>query len=55
MNASDVMERAVLGELVLEAIKRQNIPHKSVEVNAEGHIIADKDKDPELYDWAVNG
>jgi DNA-damage-inducible protein J len=43
------------GEQLLDAIKRKNIPHKAVEVNAEGHIIADKDKDPELYDWAVNG
>jgi addiction module RelB/DinJ family antitoxin len=38
-----------------DIIKRKNIPHKTVEVNAEGHIIVDKDKDPELYDWAVNG
>ena len=43
------------GEQALDIIKRKNIPHKAVEVNAEGHIIADKDKDPELYDWAVNG
>ena len=43
------------GEQMLEIIKRKNIPHKTVEVNAEGHIIVDKDKDPELYDWAVNG
>ena len=43
------------GERLLAAIKRKGIPHKEVEVNAEGYIIADKDKDPELYDWAVNG
>jgi predicted ArsR family transcriptional regulator len=43
------------GEQLLAAIGRKNIPHKKVEVNAEGHIIADKDIDPELYDWAVNG
>jgi len=43
------------GEQVLDIIKRKNIPHKTVEVNDEGHIIVDKDKDPELYDWAVNG
>lgn len=43
------------GEQVLEIIKSKNIPHKAVEVNEEGHIIVDKDKDPELYDWAVNG
>ena len=43
------------GEQVLDLIRRRNIPRKAVEVNAEGHIIVDKDKDPELYDWAVNG
>jgi len=43
------------GDQVLDIIKRKNIPHKTVEVNDEGHIIVDKDKDPELYDWAVNG
>ena len=42
-------------EQVLEIIKRKNIPHKAVEVNQEGRIIVDKDKDPELYDWAANG
>ncbi|MCL1995398.1 MAG: hypothetical protein FWG63_04245, partial [Defluviitaleaceae bacterium] len=43
------------GEQLLDIIKRKGIPHKTVEVNAEGHILVDKDKDPELYDWAVNG
>ena len=43
------------GEQVLDIIKRKKIPHKAVEVNLEGHIIVDKDKDPDLYDWAVNG
>jgi len=43
------------GEQVLELIKKKNIPHKTIEVNSKGHIIADKEKDPELYDWAVNG
>ena len=43
------------GDQLLDIIKRKKIPHKTVEVNAAGHIIVDKDKDPELYDWAVNG
>jgi len=29
--------------------------YKTVEVNAEGHIVADKNKDPDIYDRAVNG
>ena len=44
-----------IGEQLLASIKRKEIPHKVVEVNKEGHIIANKDKDPELYGWAVNG
>ena len=44
-----------LDEQLQDAIKRKNIPRKTVEVNADGHILVDKDKDPELYDWAVNG
>ena len=43
------------GEQVLEIVKRKNIPHKTVDVDSNGHIVVDKDKDPELYDWAVNG
>ena len=42
-------------EQLLAAIKRKGIPHKSVPVDAEGRIIADKEKDPDLYDWAVHG
>ena len=44
-----------LDEQLQDAINRKNIPRKTVEVNADGHILVDKDKDPELYDWAVNG
>ena len=42
-------------EQLLDVINRKNIPRKKVDVNSDGHIIADKVKDPELYDWAVNG
>jgi DNA-damage-inducible protein J len=38
-----------------EIIKQKNIPSIDVEVNEKGHILVDKDKDPDLYDWAVNG
>ena len=40
---------------IMAIIRAKGIPHKMVDVNEEGHIIADKTKDPELYDWAVNG
>ena len=40
---------------LLDLINQKKIPHRTVEVNSDGHLIADKAKDPELYDWAVNG
>ncbi|MDR2947084.1 MAG: type II toxin-antitoxin system RelB/DinJ family antitoxin [Candidatus Adiutrix sp.] len=43
------------GERALEVIQRKNIPHKAVLVDGDGRIIVDKDQDPALYDWAVNG
>jgi predicted DNA-binding antitoxin AbrB/MazE fold protein len=43
------------GDSILEIINNKNIPHKTININAKGHIIVDKDKDAELYDWAVNG
>ena len=48
---------ANLATQILEqmGVKRKNIPHKTIDVDSNGHIIVDKDKDPELYDWAVNG
>ena len=44
-----------IDEQLLAAIKAKNIPRKTVNVNAQGQIIVDKENDPELYDWAVNG
>ena len=43
------------GEQIMDIVKQKNIPIVTVDVNEKGHIIVDKDKDPELYDWAVNG
>ena len=42
-------------EQLLDILNRKNIPRRKVDVNSDGHILADKAKDPELYDWAVNG
>ncbi|MCL2089490.1 MAG: hypothetical protein FWH14_08410 [Oscillospiraceae bacterium] len=51
----DIKQDETVGERLLAAIKRKGIPHKTVEVNKKGHIIVDREKDPDLYDWAVNG
>ncbi|MCL2026171.1 MAG: type II toxin-antitoxin system RelB/DinJ family antitoxin, partial [Leptospirales bacterium] len=37
-------------EQLLDLISRRNIPRRKVDVNSDGHIFADKAKDPELYD-----
>ena len=37
-------------EQLQDIIKRKNIPRKAVGANAEGHIIVDKDENPDLYD-----
>ncbi len=44
-----------LDEQLAEAIHKKGIPHIPVEADANGRVIADKTKDPELYDWAENG
>jgi len=44
-----------LDEQIMAAIKAKNIPEVTLECDENGNIIIDKDKHPELYDWAVNG
>ena len=36
-------------------IAKSNIPRVKLEADENGHAIIDKDKHPEIYDWAVNG
>ena len=43
------------GEQLLAAIKRKGIPHITLPADENGHAFIDKEKHPELYDWAVNG
>ena len=43
------------GEQLLAAIKRKEIPNITLPTDENGHAIIDKEKYPELYDWAVNG
>ncbi|GHU51268.1 hypothetical protein AGMMS49975_04140 [Clostridia bacterium] len=48
-------EGLTLDEKIIRAIALCNIPVRELDVDENGHIIVDKDKDPDLYDWAVNG
>ena len=43
------------GELLLAAIKRNNIPNITLTADENGHAFIDNEKHPELYDWAVEG
>ncbi|GHU51273.1 hypothetical protein AGMMS49975_04160 [Clostridia bacterium] len=44
-----------LDEKLIRLIKLRNIPVIEVDLDENGNIFVDKDKDPDLYDWAVNG
>jgi len=44
-----------LDEQLIAAIKAKNIPEVTLECDADGNVVIDKEKHPELYDWAVNG
>ena len=58
MNMSEVYTRVpTLDEQLTELIKAKvkNKPSIKVDVDENGHILVDKDKDPALYDLAVNG
>jgi hypothetical protein len=44
-----------LEEQLTTAIARKNIPRVKLEADENGYAIVDKDKHPEIYNWAVNG
>jgi len=44
-----------LDERITEAIWMSNPERVEVNVDDKGNILIDKDKYPDLYDWAVNG
>ena len=44
-----------LEEQLTAAITKRNIPRVRLEADENGNAIVDKDKHPEIYDWAVNG
>jgi hypothetical protein len=43
------------GEQLLAAIKRKSIPNITLPADENGYAFIDKDKHPELYEWAVQG
>ena len=43
------------GEQLLDIIKNKSIPNVTLPADDNGHAYIDKDKHPELYEWAVKG
>jgi DNA-damage-inducible protein J len=44
-----------LDEQIITAALKTNPKKIELSADANGNILVDKDKTPELYDWAVNG
>ena len=45
---------STLEEQLTAAITKKNIPRVKLEADENGNATVDKDKYPEIYDWAVN-
>ena len=43
------------GNQLLDIIKQKGIPNVTLPADENGHAYIDKEKHPDLYDWAVNG
>ena len=43
------------GNQLLELIKRKGIPNVTLPADENGYAYIDKEKHPDLYDWAENG
>jgi len=43
------------GEQLLDITKRKNIPNITLPADENGNAYIDKERYPDLYDWAVNG
>jgi hypothetical protein len=48
-------EAQTLDEQIIAALEAMNIPVVDLDIDEDGNIFADPDKDPAIYDWAVNG
>ena len=42
-------------ERLKAALRKKSVPIETLEADEKGNIIIDKEKYPDLYDWAVNG
>ena len=54
-NKSSMSIDTTVEEQLTVAIARKNIPRVKLKADENGCAVVDKDKHPEIYDWAVNG
>ena len=52
---SELTDAEKLTKLIKEKIASGEIEVVDYDVNEKGQVIIDKDKHPDMYDWAVNG
>jgi len=44
-----------LDEQIVAAALKNNLKKVELTTDTDGNILVDKEKNPEIYDWAVNG
>jgi len=44
-----------LDEQIVAAALKNNLKKVELTTDTDGNILVDKEKNPEVYDWAVNG
>jgi hypothetical protein len=49
------MTREERGKLVLELLEKRGTPRIVLPADENGHAFIDKEKHPDLYEWAVEG
>jgi hypothetical protein len=45
----------LLVRVITQKIENGEITIKTLDIDANGYAYVDKEKEPELYDWVVNG
>jgi DNA-damage-inducible protein J len=47
--------KPTVDEMIVSSVMRLNIPTVSLETDGDGNVLVDRDQQPALYDWAMNG
>jgi len=55
LNAKSNINVKIDDEQIIVAVKKRNPKKVELTADAKGNIKIDKEKNPEIYDWAING